>query len=162
MKDWNFKVKNSPDEISKKLESSIGSTTRFVLNMDYNKIATVKFKIRKRLLYVFEVNLLNNIIVSGKFMESNTNNATDVEIYFTHHPLAKLLISGYFILGFGFLFGIIFQLNNHAYSYIIAVVLLTIGVFLIFHLKNNFNKNVQEYKKLISEILETQNLNYSE
>ena len=44
MKKWNFQIKSSPKEISKKLESSLGGGKRFALNMNYDKENWVKFK----------------------------------------------------------------------------------------------------------------------
>jgi len=122
MKDWNFQVKNSPKEISKKLESSLGSANRFVLNMNYDKINIVKFKIRKRLLLPFEINTQNNIIVKGKI--SKTHTETDVEVSFTQHPLSKLLMYGHLILGLGFLTTIILEFSNNSYKYLISGILL--------------------------------------
>ncbi len=158
MKDWNFQVKNSPKEISKKLESSLGSANRFVFNMNCDKINIVKFKIRKRLLLPFEINTQNNIIVKGKI--SKTHTETDVEVSFTQHPLSKLLMYGHLILGLGFLATIILEFSNNSYTYLISGILLAIGILLGIHLKKNFDKNVQEYKKLISEILKSENLSY--
>ena len=154
MKDWNFQVKNSPKEISEKLEFALGGANKFVLNMNYDKIKPAKFKIRKRLLLPFEINTQNNIIVKGEISKNHTGNKTDVEVSFTQHPLSKLLMYGHIILGLGFLAAIILEYSNNTYTYLIAGILIAIGVLLGIHLKKNFDKNVQEYKKLISEILE--------
>lgn len=154
MNDWNFQLKNSPREISNKLQSSLGSANRFVFNMNDDKIDPVKFKIRKRLLLPFEINTQNNIIVNGKISKTYTGKETDVEVSFNQHPLSKLLMYGHIILGLGFLAAIILEFSNNSYSYIIGGLLLAIGILLGIHLKKNFDKNVQEYKKLIAEILE--------
>lgn len=160
MKEWSFQVKNSPIEIRQKLESSIGDANRFVLNFNDDKLNLVNFKIRKRLLLPFEINTQNNIIVNGKITKTNPGKGTGVEVSFSQHPLSKLLMYGHIILGLGFLAAIILEFSNNSYTYLIAGILLTIGAFLGFQLKMNFDKNVQEYKKLISEIL-GQKLNYS-
>ncbi|MEP6260341.1 MAG: DUF423 domain-containing protein [Gillisia sp.] len=154
MKDWNFQVKNSPKEISEKLESALGGANRFVLNMNYDKINPAKFKIRKRLLLPFEINTQNNIIVKGEISKKHTGNKTEIDVSFTQHPLSKLLMYGHIILGLGFLAAIILEYSNNTYTYLIGGILISIGVLLGIHLKKNFDKNVQEYKKLISEILE--------
>ncbi|MGI0105141.1 DUF423 domain-containing protein [Salinimicrobium sp. WS361] len=158
MKDWNFQVNTSPEEISKKLESSLGDRNRFVFKTSREKIDSVKFKIRKRLLLAFEVNVQNNIIVNGTILRREPNTATNVEISFTHHPLAKLLMYGHVILGLGLLAGIIFELNSSSYVYLVVAILLITGILTGMHLKSNFNKNVEDYKKLIGEILETKTL----
>lgn len=158
MKTWNFQVKNSPKEISEKLQSSLGNANKFVLNLNNDRINPVKFKIRKRLLLAFEINVQNNIIVNGKFLKAASKKGTNVEISFNQHPLAKLLLFGYIILGVGLLAGIILELNNNSTLYITTGVLLIIGFLLAIQLKKNFDKNVQEYKKLISEILEPQTI----
>ncbi|TQI71184.1 hypothetical protein JM79_2111 [Gramella sp. Hel_I_59] len=159
MKDWSFQVKNSPLEISKQLKSSLENAKRFAFDMKNNKHNLINFKLRKRLLLPFEINTQNNIIVNGKISKTSSGNETDVEVSFSQHPLSKLLMYGHIILGLGFLAAIILEYSNNFYTYLIAGILLLIGVLLGFHLKRNFDKNVQEYKKLISEILE-QNLNY--
>ena len=160
MKKWSFQVKNSPIEIRQKLESSIGNANRFALNINDNKQNLVNFKIRKRLLLPFEINTQNNIIVNGKIKKTNPRKGTGVEVSFSQHPLSKLLMYGHIILGLGFLAAIILEYSNNSYTYLIAGILLTIGAFLGFQLKMNFDKNVEEYKKLISEIL-GQKINYS-
>lgn len=154
MKGWNFQVKSSPKEISKKLESALGDARRFAFNMNHDKINDITFKIRKRALLAFEINTQNSIIVNGSISKKGIRNKTEVEISFSQHPLAKLLMYGHIILGLGLLAGIILELNGNSYSYIIAGILLAIGVLLWVHFQKNFDKNVQEYKKLISEILE--------
>lgn len=152
MKDWNFQVKNSPKEVSEKLESVLGSAKRFVFNINDDKINPAKFKLRKRLLLPFEINTQNNIIVNGKLSKEHRNK-TDIKISFTQHPLSKLLMYGHIILGLSFLAAIILEYSNNSYAYLIAGILIAIGILLGLHLNKNFDKNVQEYKKLISEIL---------
>ncbi|MCX2836808.1 DUF423 domain-containing protein [Salinimicrobium sp. MT39] len=158
MKDWNFQVNTSPEEISKKLESSLGDRNRFVFKTSREKIDSIKFKIRKRLLLAFEVNVQNNIIVNGRILRREPNTATNVKISFTHHPLAKLLMYGHVILGLGLLAGIIFEINRSSYAYLVVGILLITGILTGMHLKSNFNKNVEDYKKLIGEILEPKTL----
>ena len=154
MKDWNFKVKNSPEEVSRKLESSLGKANRFVLNMKYDRINPVRFKIRKRLLLAFQINTQNNIIVNGRISKKPTARETDIEVAFTQHPLSKILMYGHIVLGLGFLAAILLELSNNSYTYILAGLLLTVGILSGIHLKRSFDKHVQEYKKLISEILD--------
>ncbi|GAA4327312.1 hypothetical protein GCM10023115_24800 [Pontixanthobacter gangjinensis] len=159
MKNWNFQVKNSPEEISEQLKSSLENAKRFAFDMKNNKYNLINFKLRKRLLLPFEINLQNNIIVNGKISKTSSGNETDVEVSFSQHPLSKLIMYGHIILGLGFLAAMVLEYSNNFYTYLIVGILLLIGVLLGSHLKRNFDKNVQEYKKLISEILE-QNSNY--
>jgi len=90
MKDWSFQVKNSPVEISKHLKSSLESAKRFVFDMNH-KGERVKFRLRKRLLFPFEINTQNNIIVNGKISKTKLGNETDVVVSFSQYPLSKLL-----------------------------------------------------------------------
>ncbi len=154
MKKWKIQVKNSPKEITEKLESSLGHADRFVLNLKSNKIDIVKFKIHKRILVALENSSQNRIIVNGKISKTDSANETDVEISFTPHPLLKLLWFGTIILGLGFLAGIFLKLNSNSYVIILGGLLLAIGIFLWLHHKKEFGKNVQEYKTMISRILE--------
>jgi hypothetical protein len=160
MNAWNFQVKNSPKEISKKLESSLGNANKFVLSFNFDKINLVKFKLRKRLLLPFEINTQNNIIVNGKISKKHPGNQTIVEVSFTQHPLAKLLMYGHIVLGLGFLAVVILELYSSSYLYLITGILLSIGILLGIHLKKNYDRNVIEYKILISEILDQQSSNY--
>lgn len=154
MEEWNFQVKNKPEEISKKLETSLGNVDKFVLNMNSDKSNIVKFKLRKRLLLPFEINTQNNIIVNGRIFKTNTENDTDIEVYFTQHPLSKLLIYGHIALGLGFLVGMFLKISSNSYMYLIGGILLAIGVLFKLHYQKDFRKNVQEYKTLISRILD--------
>ena len=154
MKTWNLQVENSPNEIIKKLESSLGHVSDFVLKMNSNRKDFVKFKIRKRVLLAFEINAQNNIVVSGEISKANDKNETDVDISFTEHPLSKLLIYGHIILGLLFLMLLILKASSNSYMLLIGGILIVIGILLGLHLKRNFDRNVQEYKTLISGILE--------
>ena len=128
--------------------------------MNDDKLNLENFKIRKRLLLPFEINKQNNIIVNGKITRIDPGKGTGIKVSFSQHPLSKLIMYGHIILGLGFLVAIILEYSNNSYTYLIAGILLAIGALLGFQLKINFDKNVQEYKKLISETL-GQNLNYS-
>ncbi len=154
MKAWNFQIKNSPKEISRKLESSLSGANRFALNIDYDKAGLIKFKLRKRLLLPFEINTQNNIIVHGKIFKAATHNESGVEVSFSQHPLAKLLMYGHIILGLGFLAALILEASTNSYMLIVGGLLLAIGILLGLHLKKNFDKNAQEYVILISKILD--------
>ncbi|WP_081212480.1 hypothetical protein [Salegentibacter sediminis] len=154
MKAWNFQVNNSPQEISQKLESSLGVADRFVFKLDAHENNPVQFKLRKRFLLPFEINTQNNLIVNGKIVKAAAGNKTDIEVSFAQHPLALLLIYGHIILGLGILVGIFLNLSSNSYMYLFGGSLLAIGILLGFHLKKDFDKNVQEYKFLIAKILE--------
>lgn len=158
MKKWNFQVQSNPKEISEKLESSIGGAKRFVFDMNYDKDNLVKFKIRKRLLLAFEMMAQNNIIVNGKIFKAGPKNKTDVEISFTHHPFSKLLIFVHILLGLGFIAAIILKASSNVYMLVFGGILLVIGFLLALHLKRDFNKNVREYKLLISKVLKSDDM----
>lgn len=154
MKEWNFQVKNSPKWISKKLESSLGSAHKFALKTNLDNRNNVKFKLRKRLLIPFEISAQNNIIVTGKLFKTDTDNETSIKIFFTQHPLTRLLIYGHIALGLGFLVGMFLEISSNSYMYLVGGILLAIGVLFKLHYQKDFRKNVQEYKILISNILD--------
>lgn len=154
MKNWNFKGTSDPKEMGEKLESSLGRVDRFVLNMISEKQNTVRFKIRKRLSLPFELNTQNNIIVKGKILKRDAENETEVAVSFSHHPLAKLLIVGHIILGLSLFAGLFLKFDNNNYMFIVGGILIAIGSLLWIHMRRDFDRNVQEYKKLISGILE--------
>lgn len=154
MKAWKFNVQNDPNEISRKLDSSLGRTNRFVFKIDSNKKDLVKFKLRKRMLLAFEINSQNNLIVNGKIYKANPENYTNVEISFKLHPLSKLLLYGHIFLGVGLLAGMVLEYSTNSYMFIMGGIILATGVLFGLHLQKEFNKQVQDYKALFSKILE--------
>lgn len=151
MKSWNFKVKSNPQEILKKLDSAFGSVDGMVFNLDHDKNDSVVFKVRKRMQDAFAVIHDNQTIVYGKMLKTDTENETDVVICFTQHFLRILFVSIYLVFG---LLAIILGISGSAIIYIIAGFLLAVGISLWIDVQKRFKKDVQQYKTLISEILE--------
>ncbi|WP_029038196.1 hypothetical protein [Salinimicrobium xinjiangense] len=154
MRIWNFQVSSDPVEVSRRLESAFGGTKRFVFRVNSEKKKPVKFKIRKRMLLGFEINTQNNLIVTGKLFKVDSEDKTDVKIAFMLHPLSKVLLFGHLILGLGLLAGMVLEYSSNAYMWIIGGILLATGLLIGLHLKKEVEKQVQEYKILISGILE--------
>lgn len=152
MKAWNFKVKSNPQEIIKKLDSTLGSVDGFVFNMDHDKNDSVIFNVRKRVLYPDQILHRNRIIVNGKMLKTDTENETDVAISFTKPFVITLTLSIFF--GLGFLIVLISGIKSSTYMLIPAGIFLVIGIVLSIAVKKKFEKDIQEYKTLISEILE--------
>ncbi|EAQ99744.1 DUF423 domain-containing protein [Maribacter sp. HTCC2170] len=155
MKAWNFIVKSNPKEISKKLESALGSVDGFVYDMDYDKNNSVTFKVRKRILYIWYMFFDNWTIVNGKLLKTDPENETHVEISFTQHFLTSMVIYSHMFLGLGLLVAILLGVSNNASYILIGGVLLTIGIVLWIAVQKKFEKDVQKYKSLISKILES-------
>ena len=151
MKAWNSKVKSNPQEIIKKLDSAFGSVDGFVFNMDHDKNDSVAFKVRKRVQDALQVIHDNQTIVNGKMLKTDTENETDVEISFTQHFLRRLYVSIYLVFG---LLAIILGISSSATIFIIAGILLAVGIALWIVVKKKFERDIQKYKTLISEILE--------
>ena len=154
MKAWNFKVKSNSKEIGDKLESALGAVDGLVFNMDCDKNNSVTFKVRKKILYAWYMLFLNYIIVNGKLSKTAIKNETNVEISFTLHFLMALIIFTYVLLFFGLLITIILGTNNSLLMFISGGILLAVGVLLWIEFQKRTDKKVQEYKTLISEILE--------
>lgn len=155
MKKWNFKVKDNLQEIIKKLESTFGSTDGFVFNLDTDQNDSVRFEVQRRGLYLFQIMFINKIIVKGKILKTDTENETNIEISFTQNILTKLIIYTHTFLGLGFLITIILRNSNSASIYILGGILLVVGIVLLIAVQKKFEKNIQEYKILISQILES-------
>ncbi len=155
MKKWNLKVKSNVQEIIKKLESTLGSFDGFVFNIDNDKNDSVTFKVRKRGLYAFYLMFINKIIVNGKIFKTDAENETNIEISFTQYFLWKLIIFTHMFLGLGFLIAIISKISSSAFMYILGGILLAVGIVLWITVQKKFKKDVQEYKTLISGILES-------
>jgi len=155
MKAWNLKVKNNPIEIGKKLESTLGSLNGFVFDLDNDKQNSITFKMRKRILYAWYMVFHNWTIVKGKLLKTDTENETNVEISFTQHFLITLIIFTHMFLGLCFLFAIISGTSSSASMYILGGILLAVGIVLGIAIQKKIKKDIQKYKTLISEILES-------
>lgn len=151
MKVWNFKVKSDSQEIIKKLDSTFGSINGFVFEVKNDDNST-KFKVRKRILFAFQTMLRNHIIANGKITQTDTENLTDIEISFNQHIFNILEASIVLVLS---LLIIIFGLiTSNVTVSISGGILLFIGITFLIWIKKEFGRNVQEYKRLFSEILE--------
>ncbi|MGD2034563.1 MAG: hypothetical protein PVF73_05865 [Bacteroidales bacterium] len=152
MEIWNFNIKSNPKEISKKLESAL--VDRFVFNINRDKNNSVTFKVRKRILYVWYMYFHNWTIVNGKLLKTDTENKTNVEISFSQHWFIILIIYTQMLLGLGLLIPIISGISSSTSLYIPGGILLAVGIVLWIVVKKKFEKDIQKYKALISEILE--------
>ncbi|MCG2461618.1 DUF423 domain-containing protein [Flavobacteriaceae bacterium F89] len=153
MKKWNFKVKSNPKKISKDLESALGTVDGLVFVLNHDKNNSITFKVRKRILYAWYLLYLNSIVVNGKLSKISTENETDVEISFNQHFLWKLVIFTDMSLGLGFLIALISGKNSSPSMYLSATIILAVGIILWIRVQKKYDKNIQEYKSLISEIL---------
>lgn len=153
MKTWHFKIQNNAKTISKRLEAALGSVNGFVYNMSQDKNDSISFKIRKRLLYAWYMYFHNNIIVNGKLLKTNTENETDVEINFTQHFFMSLVIFTNIFVGVGFLITILFGERSSIAMYIFGGIFLAIGIVLGITMRKKHERNIQEYKSMISDAL---------
>ena len=153
MEKWNFKIKSNVQEIIKKLDSSL-NVEGFVFNIDNDKNDSVTFKVRKRGLYAFTMMFTNKIIVNGNILKTDIENETNLEISFTQYFLMKLIIFFYLVLGLVYLIAITSGISSSASMYILGGILLAVGIVLSIAVQKKFEKDIQEYKTLISEILE--------
>ena len=151
MKAWKFKVRNNPEEIIKKLDSALGSGDGFVFNTDHDKNESVRFNFRKRVLYPHQILHRNRISVHGKISETVTENDANVEVTFAQHFLITLNI--FIFIGLG-LFALILGIGGSTSAYILGGISIAVGVVFWIAANNKFEKDLQKYKTLISEILE--------
>ncbi|WP_339917177.1 DUF423 domain-containing protein [Yeosuana marina] len=154
MKAWKFKLKSSPKEISEKLESELKSIGGFVFHMNLEKNKSVTFKVRKRILYAWYIAFQNWTVVKGELLKNDTENRTNVEITFNQHFFIKLIIFTHIILVLGFLIAIISGINVNSTEYILGGTLLALGIVLWVALQRKFEKDIQKYKSLITDIFE--------
>ena len=155
MKTWTVKVKSNPKEISKKLESTFASVKGFVFNIDSDKNNPVTFKVRKRILYAWYMMFQNWTIINGKLIKMETENMTNVVITFTQHFLITLIIYTHMFLGLVFIIAIISGIISSPSMYIFVGLLLALGIVLWIAIQKKFEKDIQKYKALISEVLES-------
>jgi Flp pilus assembly protein TadB len=96
---------------------------------------------------------LNSIVVNGKLSKTDIEKETDVEISFNQHFLWKLVIFTHMSVGLVFLIAVISGKISGASMYIIATTILAVGVILWIRVQKKYERNIQEYKTMISEIL---------
>lgn len=149
MKAWNLKVRSNPQEIGQKLDAVFGSAGGFVLKMDAGTNDSIRFNLRKRSLNYLNFIRENQTIVHGKALETDTPNETDLEISFTPHFLSIMYVSLFMCLG---LLSIIVGISSNAIL-LYGSILFVIGMALWMDVRKRSERNIQKYKKLISDIL---------
>lgn len=154
MKAWRFKVKSSPKEISEQLKSELQSIGGFVLNMDRANTQAVNFKIRKRFLYIWFMAFQNWTVVKGEMLNNAAENETEINIRFNQHFFIQLVIFTHVILVGGLLAVIISEIDVHNTLYVLLGLLIISGIVLGFAIQRKFEKDIQKYKSLMSEIFE--------
>ena len=153
MKKWNLKVRRNPQDISNILESAFKSVDGLLFDINRGGKNSINFKMRKRILYAWYLPYVNSIIVNGKLSTTDNKNGTDVEILFNQHFLWNLVIFIHIILGLGFITAIIIEESSNAFTYLFGAVILALGIFLWVKVQKKYERNIQEYKTLISETL---------
>lgn len=153
MKKWNFKIKNTPKEISKKIESAFKPASGLVFNINHNQNDSITFKMRKRILYPWYLFFLNSIVVNGKLSKTEAENEANVEISFNQHFLWALVIFANIVVGLAFLTTLTLEKSSNNYMYFIGILILAIGIILWIRIHNKYERNIQEYKYLISKTL---------
>lgn len=156
MKEWSFKLKRSPIKISEKLDFELKSIGGFVFNINHEINESVTFKIRKRILYAWYLAFQNWTVVKGELMNNNTENETDVKITFNQHFFIRLIIFTHIILVFGFLIALILGNYGNTSMYILVGALIVLGIVLWLTIQRKFEKDIQKYKLLMTEIFEIQ------
>ncbi len=152
MKKWSLYIQRNPQETSNKLESAL--IGRFVFRVNQDRDNSVTFKLHKRILYIWYMYFHNWTIATGKLLKAGTANKTNVEISFTQHWFIKLIVYSQMLLGLGFIIAIILGFSDSTSLIVPGGILLLLGVVLWIAIKMKFKKDIQEYKSLISEILE--------
>lgn len=150
MKQWNFKVKSSPEEIIEKLEKAISSVDGFVFNQNGNSDA-LNFSMRKRIIYPNQIMHRNRVVVKGKVLKSGNDQKSDVQISFSQHFVMTLTVITALV---SFLYIALSGMVSNKTVIIIAGLLLAIGFVLWFALRKKIDDDIQKHKSLISEILE--------
>lgn len=156
MKKWNFKIKSNPKELGEKIESSLNSVNGLVFNLNRDKNDSIKFKMRKRILYPWYLFFLNSLVVNGKLSKSKNENESIVEISFTQHFLWIAVLFADIVAGLSLLIAVVSGEDNNFYTYLIGTLILAIGIILWIRIQKKYEQNIQEYKTLISQILGVQ------
>ncbi|MFD0799704.1 DUF423 domain-containing protein [Maribacter chungangensis] len=155
MKTWNLKAKSNPEEISHILESALKPVDGLVFRINNDDGKVIKFKIRKRIRYAWYLMYSNNVIVNGKLSKTEIENETNIEILFSQHLLWKLVLITHVFLVLGLLIAITLGKISSTSTYLFGAIILVIGIFLWIMAQRKYNRNIQEYQILISNILKT-------
>jgi hypothetical protein len=150
MKAWEFKVNSNLQLITKKLGSAFETNKGFEFKMDDSQNESVTFKVRKRILYAYQIILRNHIIVCGKIRSTETENESNVEVSFNQHFFTVFYVYLFLTLG---LFTIIFGITGSSDLYLPGGFFLAIGVSFWIGLQKKFKRDIQKYKTLISDVL---------
>ena len=150
MKTWNFKVNKNPQEIIKKLNAALGPANGFIFRMNPDQNNSVTFNVRKQSLNYLNFIRENQVIANGKALKTAAENESDVEISFTQHFLTIAYLSVFWALG---LLAIIIGISSNVALCIMGGVLFAVGIALWIDVRKTFDRNIQNYKTLISEVL---------
>jgi hypothetical protein len=95
----------------------------------------------------------NWTIVSGKLLNTATENNTDVEISFRQHFLITLILFTHIFKGIGFLIAILSGISSNPSLYLLGGMLIALGIALWIGIQKKFEMDILKYKTLISKIL---------
>lgn len=146
MKNWSFKLKKRPNEITEKLESELDYIGGFV----FEKKKSSAFSFRKRILYPWYMAFQNWTIVHGKLSNNNNENATSVKISFRQHFLIRLIVYAHIIFGVGFVFGLLFTSIKEPSTFILGGLIIALGIIIWIATVRKFKKDAEKYKGLIT------------
>lgn len=150
---WSFRVEGNSEGAIEKLETAFGKLNGFVFETTNENTNSIKFKLRKRILYGWYMAFQNWTIVSGTMLDTRSEDETIVKISFGHHFLIKTLVFTHIFLVVGLLVGLFLGLYSNTSTYILGGIVFTLGVILGVTAQNKFKQDTQKFKMLISEIL---------
>lgn len=154
MKKWTFKLNSNIEEASKNMKSALATVNGLVFNMSHYKNNSITFKLRKRISYPFYLFFLNSIVLNGKLSKTDIENETAIEISFSQHILWKLILFLDLFLGLSILIALIFTETSSDYMFLIGITILAIGIILWVTVYQKYERNIQEYKIMISNLLD--------
>lgn len=153
MKKWNYKVKSTPQGIVNKLNAAFRTADGFVFNMEHDKNDLIVFDFHKPVRYPDQILHRNRIMVNGRILKTDTENESNIEFYFNQHLFMILTVFSIVFSGL-VLIAIILTRSTNVSMYLLGGVLIAVGIVLWLALQKKFEKDIQQYKTLISGILE--------
>lgn len=148
---WNFNSKRRPEVIINKLDDSLGKANSFVFNTSNSG----NFNIRKRIMYPWYLFFANSLVVQGIITTPEHKQETEVSVSFRKHLLWRLVVLTDLSIGLAILITAFTVGNDLAARIVLGSVFLITGVLLWLRLEKKYKTDVQEYKTLISGILES-------
>lgn len=156
MKTWDFQINKGISETNHLIQSSFGLTKTFVYDNKYKNEDSVKFMVRKRILYPWYLFFDNSLILNGTLSKSGKENATDISISFNQHFLLNLVVFTDAVIGLAILISALQWGGNRFTMVITGAIFVIVSILLLLRIKKKYDHDIKQYQNLFSGILDNE------